>query len=77
MACMSLATDMVAAYLAAETAVLLGKSVTVEGRIYASEDLAAIRKGRQEWEARVAAEQAAAAGKQTLGGLSFSHARLR
>lgn len=64
---MTTATDMLAAYLAAETNLLLGKEVSFAGRRQTMEDLPEIRKGRQEWEARVAAEQRGTAGRGGLG----------
>jgi len=67
---------MLAAYLQAETDVLLGKEARLGDRVYRSEDLPAIRAGRQEWERRVAAECGRASGAPTLGGLRFSVARL-
>lgn len=73
---MSTATDMLAAYLAAESQLLLGKETSLGDRRLRLEDLAEIRKGRAEWERRVQAEQGAAAGQQTIGGLSFSLANL-
>ncbi|MBD9395146.1 hypothetical protein IB243_22675 [Acidovorax sp. ACV01] len=63
---------MVAKYLEAETALLLGKSVSFGNRTLTVENLAEIRKGRQEWERRATAEQGGCA---TIGGLSFSAAR--
>lgn len=69
---MSIATEMVAKYLEAEAALLLGKSVSFGGRTLSSENLAEIRQGRQEWERRAAAE---AGGGATIGGLSYSVAR--
>jgi hypothetical protein len=69
---MSIATEMVAKYLEAEAALLLGKSVSFGGRTLSSENLAEIRSGRQEWERRAAAE---ANGGATIGGLSYSVAR--
>ncbi len=61
---MSTATDMVALYIAAETAVLAGRSFAwADGRALTRVDLPEIRKGRQEWESRVAAEAATAAGR--------------
>jgi hypothetical protein len=70
---MTIATDMLAKYLAAEADVLSGKTIQFNGRTYTSENLADIRKGRKEWESRVAAES----GKTgpTIGGLSYSVAR--
>jgi hypothetical protein len=73
---MSTATDMLAAYLAAESAVLQGKEARVGDRLFRSEDLEAIRAGRKEWEARVIAESGRAAKVRTLGGLPIRHARL-
>lgn len=69
---MSTATEMVAKYLEAEAALLLGKSVSFNDRTLTSENLAEIRKGRQEWERRAAAESNRGA---TFGGLSYSVAR--
>lgn len=59
---MSLATDMLAAYQKAETEVLQGRSVSFNGRTVTFEDLAEIRKGRAEWERRVASENGRRAG---------------
>lgn len=73
---MSTATDMLAEYLAAESLVLQGKEATIGGTRFRREDLAAIRDGRREWEARVAAEQGKSAGAPTLGGLKVSVADL-
>ncbi len=54
---------MLALYLAAETAVLKGQSYRFGERQLTRADLVEIRAGRQEWERKVAAEQAAAAGR--------------
>ncbi len=70
---MTIATDMLASYLAAEVAVLTGKTVQFNGRTHTHEDLAEIRKGRIEWERRVASESGGRG--PTMGGLSFSVAR--
>jgi hypothetical protein len=64
---MSTATDMYAAYLAAETAILQGKDVSFNGRRVTMEDLDAIRKGRQEWEAKARAEQQPAGRRGGMG----------
>lgn len=40
-------------YIEAEKAVLEGKTVNFRGEMVGMEDLAEIRKGRQEWERRV------------------------
>jgi hypothetical protein len=70
------ASTMLAAYMQAETDVLLGKEARLGDRVFRSEDLAEIRAGRQEWERRVAGERDRASGASTLGGLRFSVARL-
>jgi len=70
---MTTATDMLAAYLAAESAVISGKTVQFNGRTLTYENLSEIRKGRAEWERRVAAESGG--GGPTIGGLSYSVAR--
>lgn len=72
----TLATTMVAAYLQAETDVLLGKEARLGDRVFRSEDLPEIRAGRLEWERRAAAERDRASGAPTIGGLRFSVARL-
>lgn len=74
---MSTATDMLAAYLAAEAAVLQGKEARIGDRAFRSEDLAAIRAGRAEWEAKVAAEQGRGARVPSIGGLPIRHSRLQ
>ena len=47
------AQSMLAAYKQAELDVLAGKETQVNGRRFVMEDLAQIRKGRQEWENKV------------------------
>lgn len=66
---MTTATDMLAAYLAAETAILQGKEVSFGGRRQTMEDLPAIRAGRQEWERRAQAEAMKGTGGRGQGGL--------
>lgn len=73
---MSTPADMLAAYLAAELALLQGKEVAFGDRRLRREDLPEIRAGRQEWEMRVQAEQAAAARVPTFGGVGFAVARM-
>lgn len=73
---MTTATDMLAAYLAAEAAVLQGKEVRIGERAYRSEDLEAIRAGRKEWEAKVSAESGRSANVPSIGGLTIRHSRL-
>lgn len=70
------ASEMLAKYLAAESAVLQGQSIQFEGRQVSRADLATIRAGRKEWEAKVAAERGRQMGAPTVGGLGFSVARL-
>jgi len=72
----TLASTMLAAYLQAETDVLLGKEARLGDRVFRSEDLSEIRAGRREWESRVAAQRGHAAGVPTIGGLRFAVARL-
>lgn len=62
---MSTATEMLAAYIAAEAAVLQGQAITVAGRSLTRSNLAEIRHGRAEWQRAVTAEQVAAAGHST------------
>ena len=50
---MSAAQTMYDLYLAAEVAVLEGKSVTLRGEQMTMEDLDAIRAGRMEWERKI------------------------
>lgn len=73
---MSKATDMLAAYLAAEIAVLEGKEAKIGDRSLQLEDLSEIRAGRREWQARVNEERLNAAGAPSIGGLGFAVARL-
>lgn len=72
---MSQATDMYAAYVAAEMAVLAGKIGQIGDRRVQLEDLPEIRKGRQEWGSIVAAENGGA-GAQSIGGRPFVLANL-
>lgn len=61
---MTTAAEMRDLYIAAEVAVLNGRAFSwADGRQLTRVDLPEIRKGRQEWEARVAAETATAAGR--------------
>ncbi|MCT8871351.1 hypothetical protein [Shewanella xiamenensis] len=47
--------QMIDAYIAAELDVLAGKQTTINGKTMSTEDLGEIRKGRLEWERRLAA----------------------
>ncbi|WP_341304721.1 primosomal replication protein PriB/PriC domain protein [Pseudomonas sp. TMP25] len=60
---MTTSQQMLERYLEAELAVLDGRSITFGGRNLTMADLNQIRTGRMEWERRVAAETAAAAGR--------------
>ena len=53
------AKEMLTAYKEAEKAVLLSKEYWIKGRKMLREDLPEIRKGRAEWERKVAALQSA------------------
>lgn len=59
---MSNATDMLALYIAAEKAVLTGKSISVNGRSMTRENLQEIRAGRKEWQQKVDQETASTSG---------------
>ncbi len=67
---MSTATEMLAKYLQAESAVLGGQSITFNGRTVSRADLAEIRKGRQEWEKKAQAEEGV--GAPSIGGKGFA-----
>ena len=69
---MSTATDMLAAYLAAETAILQGKELRFMDRWLRREDLEWVIKGRKEWESKVAAETTAAAGVTSFGSARYA-----
>ena len=74
---MTIATDMLTKYMAAEQAILEGKEVRFADRTLRMEDLPEIRKGRQEWELRVNRETRSASGdKNAIGGATFCVARL-
>ena len=74
------AQAMLAAYVQAEQQILLGKEVRLSGpgldRSLRLEDLAEVRKGRQEWAAQVRSLQRTAGGTPTFGGAGFSVADL-
>ncbi|MEX2964218.1 primosomal replication protein PriB/PriC domain protein [Microbulbifer sp. TYP-18] len=61
------AQAMVDLYLAAEKDVLAGKSTTINGRTFATENLQEIRDGRQEWERRALQERLRATGRKSGG----------
>lgn len=72
---MSIATEMLSKYLAAEAAILDGKQISFQGRTMGMEDLDKVIAGRKEWEQRVAQDSRAGAGRPSLGGMSFGVAR--
>lgn len=59
---MSTATEMRDLYLAAEKAVLKGKSISVNGRSMTHENLSEIREGYRYWDQKVQAENASSGG---------------
>jgi hypothetical protein len=62
---MSLATDMLESYIAAEKAVLKGLAYrTSDGRQLTRANLPEIIAGRREWERRVASETSVAGGRE-------------
>lgn len=63
-------TEMIAAYNAAELAVLKGKSYTINGRSLTRADLPDIREGRQEWEQKLASHDVREKGGSTIYALS-------
>lgn len=67
---MSIATDTLAAYQAAELALLKGQSFRFGDQQLTRANLAEIQAGRREWERRVTSEQAAAAQGGSSGPLS-------
>jgi len=69
---MTTPAQMLANYLDAERAILAGKNVSFQGRSMGMENLAEIRKGRQEWEGRLAQELRVANCRPSIGGMSFS-----
>ena len=60
---LELAQTQLAAYLAAETAVLSGQRYEISGRMLQRADLAAIRDGVATWDARVKALSVSARGR--------------
>lgn len=64
---MSIATDTLAAYQAAELALLKGQSYRFGDKMLTMANLTEIQTGRREWERRVAAEQASAAQGMSMG----------
>jgi len=63
---MSQATDLLQAYITAETAILAGQMVRFNGRILTRANLLEVQQGRREWQRRVASENQQAAGGGTI-----------
>jgi hypothetical protein len=64
------AETMLQAYIDAETKILLGQEVSLNNRRLRLPDLAEVQKGRQMWQNRVNAEQAASQGGSSLYSLA-------
>lgn len=74
---MTTAQTMLAAYLAAEQAILEGKEARwSNGQMLRHEDLQWVQAGRREWEAKVNAEANRRSSVPTIGGLGFGVARM-
>lgn len=77
---MSTASERLARYIAAETAILEGQEVRMEGpsgyKVWRGADLAEIRAAIEGLQRDVAAENAAVVGAPTIGGLTFSRFRM-
>jgi hypothetical protein len=73
---MSTTADRLDRYLAAEAEVLEFQSASFEGRTLTRANLPEITKKIEELEAKIAAENARAVKAPTIGGLSYSVARL-
>lgn len=63
---MSTATEMLALYIAAETAILRAQSYIINGRTMTRANLREVTAGRKEWEAKVHAENARVQGGSAL-----------
>ena len=63
---MSVATDKLIEYLAAESAILKGQVYWLNGRKLERANLTEVRDGRREWESKVNSENARASGKSSL-----------
>ena len=72
---MTIATDMLAKYLAAEAAILEGKEVKLGDRTLRMEDLGSVITGRKEWQQAANREITAAGRTPSIGGLGFALAR--
>lgn len=77
---MTVASERLARYIAAETAILQGQEVRMEGpgghRMWRGADIAEIRAEIESLQRQVAAEQSAALGAPMIGGLTFGRFRM-
>lgn len=69
---MSTATDMLALYVAAETAIMGGQSYTINGHTFTHANLADVQKGRREWQLAVNKENAGVTGKTSFALADFT-----
>lgn len=73
---MTTATEMLNLYIDAEAKVLQGQEVMMNGRKMTRANLTEIRKGRQEWQQRVNAEQQAQRGQSSFAYADFTNSAL-
>jgi len=66
------AQEMLDKYLEAEAAILLGKTITFNGRTQTMAELPQIQAGRREWERRVIAQRNAVQGSPGYALATFS-----
>ncbi len=69
---MSTATDMLAAYIAAETAILGGQSYTINGHSFARADLQKVQEGRAFWQVQVDKENSTVSGNKSYALADFT-----
>ncbi len=67
---MTTAAEMVTLYTTAEAKVLSGQTVKMNGRELTRANLAEIRAGRREWEAKAQAQSRVAAGRKSTRSLA-------
>ena len=69
---MSMATDMLAKYHAAETSILAGQTVQWGDQRLGLADLAVVQNGRREWQRKVVTETRHAAGDHSRAGYALA-----
>jgi len=69
---MSTATDMLTAYITAETTILKGQSYMINGHSFTRADLSEVQKGREYWQAEVNNENAKKSGSSSYAVASFN-----